>query len=284
MTTHAIAGTLLVAGVHFVSVALGTGLLLAPLVALLAFAFWRIVQPEETGSTGYVRVSVMTGAGTLAGAGLAALAGLPAATGWVWAAVPLATGVAAAIYSLGFGSRQAVCQLCRTPTREGASAVCPRCQDRVCSRPGCWNAKYLRCARCHEREVVVLPMHEQWWRLQFGRKTTRGQCGHCYKEAHETDLYSCGECAAPLCRRCWDYHNGQCPRCQWLIPNLPGQLLAHGGRAAGKAGHAARSPSGGRAQPGLDAAPPRRAARGAGEPPAAAAPARRPRPARHDDR
>ena len=140
---------------------------------------------------------------------------------WSWAAIPLATALASAFFSLAFSGGSKTCQLCKLPAPEQAGFSCPRCHDRVCARPTCWNAKYVRCVRCHEREIVILPTAESWWRPRLGPKVKNGQCNHCYKEAHEADLRECGQCHWPMCQRCWDYHNGICQRCKWVIPDLP---------------------------------------------------------------
>jgi hypothetical protein len=42
--------------------------------------------------------------------------------------------------------------------------------------------------------------------------------------AEETDLRVCGKCGRPQCRDCWDFSNGQCGRCHWIVEDLPEAL------------------------------------------------------------
>jgi hypothetical protein len=226
VTRHVITGATLVAGVHFVSLALAAGVLLSPVVALLAFAFWRLVEPEEGGATGYRMVALMTAIGTLVATAASVALGFTPLLAFDWLGILSATGLAAAIFSLTFASRGTTCRLCATAIAAGGGFECPRCADRVCGRPSCWNAKQVRCTRCLERAVVALPMHSHWWKTRFGHKAGRGQCALCFKQADEANLYECGTCAQPLCDRCWDHQNGACSKCGWIIPNLPAKLAA----------------------------------------------------------
>jgi hypothetical protein len=43
-------------------------------------------------------------------------------------------------------------------------------------------------------------------------------------EATEADLRECGKCGWPMCKRCWDYNNGRCSHCEWIVPDLPAAL------------------------------------------------------------
>jgi len=132
---------------------------------------------------------------------------------------------ALAAYLVGIGlSRQgtvAKCSLCRAPVADRATFTCPRCHQVVCSRPTCWKGQHARCRSCDEREVVLFPVREDWWQARVGARVRAGACHSCYKEAHESDLRECGQCRFPTCRRCWDYNNGRCPRCGWVMPDLP---------------------------------------------------------------
>jgi hypothetical protein len=238
-------GATVVGALHAVALVLNLGLLLAPVVALVAFTYWRVMRPDERGPEGHRAVLIVTAAGCIAGTVVTAAAGVPGATGWAWSAVPLATLLASAIFSLAFSGGAKTCQLCRQPAPERAGFVCPRCHDRVCARPSCWSAKYVRCIRCHEREIIALPQSEAWWRPRVGQRAKHGQCGHCYKESHEADLRECGQCHWPMCQRCWDYHNGICQRCRWVIPDLPAALAAYVGGASANAGRSAPSAAGG---------------------------------------
>jgi hypothetical protein len=262
--TPVLLGATVVAVLQALTIVLGLGVLLAPVVALVAFTYWRMMRPDERGPEGHRAVVIITLAGTIVGTAAVAIVGVAEASGWAWAAVPLATAVSSAMFSLAFSGGAATCQLCRQPAPSRAGFVCPRCQDRVCARPTCWNAKYVRCVRCHEREIVILPVMESWWKQRLGARLKNGECSHCYKEAHEADLRECGQCRWPMCQRCWDYHNGVCQRCKWVIPDLPSALAAYVAGAA-----APRDRGGSRAAappPRVQPSPPRPNGRG-GAPP-----------------
>jgi hypothetical protein len=136
--------------------------------------------------------------------------------------VPLAA-LSAYLLGLGINRQQTVlkCSLCRAPLADRTSFTCPRCHQTICSRPTCWKGQHARCRSCDEREVVLFPVREDWWQARVGGRVPAGACHSCYKEAHEADLRECGQCRFPTCRRCWDYNNGRCTRCGWLMPDLP---------------------------------------------------------------
>jgi hypothetical protein len=116
------------------------------------------------------------------------------------------------------------CFICKQPVQEAAPFTCPRCHQVICSRPSCWAARHFRCRYCHEREVIIFPSDERWWRARLGPRVSKGSCSSCYKESGEADLRECGQCSWPMCKRCWDYHNGRCTHCEWVLPELPASL------------------------------------------------------------
>jgi hypothetical protein len=65
---------------------------------------------------------------------------------------------------------------------------------------------------------------ESWWRARLGPRVRNGSCSSCFKEANEADLRECGRCKWPMCKLCWDHHNGQCAHCEWVMPGLPPSL------------------------------------------------------------
>jgi len=171
------------------------------------------------------RVEVLLAAGaSLFAASLQAILSTASWAGWL--GVPVAAAAAWAARARFTPSQLQTCFVCQTGIKGEFVMQCPRCHQVVCGQPDCWNARFLRCRLCHDREVVILPARDQWWRQQLGERVTQGSCFSCYKEAQEADLRACGKCHWPICRRCWDYHNGQCPRCHWAMPGLPAELLA----------------------------------------------------------
>jgi hypothetical protein len=223
---YVILGTVLIALISFALTATGLGLLLSFALGLLAWLFFRLVDPEERGRTGLLRVLITAGGGSALGVAGGLLLGISHVVAFDVAGVAVTTIVAAAVYSVWARRDDPACALCKRPAREGASFKCPRCSDRVCARPECWNARYGRCARCHEREIVIFPIADKWWDRRLGPRAMQGECVSCLKEAHETDLRECGQCHWPTCRRCWDYNNGACQRCGWVMPDTPPALAA----------------------------------------------------------
>lgn len=224
MLIYVILGTVLIALLSFALTATGLSLLLSFALGILAWLFFRLVDPEEHGRRGLVRVLTTAAGGSALGVGGGLLLGISHVAAFDIAGVAVTTVVAAALYSFWARWDDPPCVLCKRPALEGASFTCPRCSDRVCARPNCWNARYGRCTRCHEREIVIFPIADKWWERRFGPRVMKGECVSCLKEANETDLRECGQCHWPTCRRCWDYHNGACQRCGWVVPDTPPAL------------------------------------------------------------
>jgi len=224
---YSVLGAGLIALTYLVLMIVGRGLplLLAPIIGGVAFFFWHVIDPEERGRTGQLRLLLTSGLGTAIGF----------LSGWLLelsqnplvdaAGIPIAVAVAAAAFTFKAHQRTVTCVLCRNAATGHAGFDCPRCGDRVCTRPSCWHAKYARCTRCHDREIVIFPIQEKWWASRLGPKVTTGECLSCYKDAQETDLRECHQCHWPMCRRCWDHYNGTCQRCEWVIPGLPQRLV-----------------------------------------------------------
>lgn len=116
------------------------------------------------------------------------------------------------------------CALCARRIASSALAFeCPRCGLMVCEQT-CWSFEYLRCGLCEQNRVPVLPPDTRWWERRMGARVTVGRCQHCLEPAESVDLRNCGKCGRSQCRACWDYLNGRCGRCQWLIADLPAEL------------------------------------------------------------
>jgi len=226
---YATAATLLLAGVSLVLTASGGSIatvLWAVAVGGLSVLFVRMIEDQ---------IEVRGEAAPLLMAGSAMV--LAWVSRWIWMGRPDREAVwvdaAAAFVALGAAwttdavaaSRTArVCFICKTRIAE-RPIVCPRCHQAICSQPSCWIARHVRCRSCDERDVVVFPMQDEaWWKTRLGPRVMTGTCGSCFEEARATDLRACGECSWPMCKRCWDYHNGRCVRCEWTVPSLPESL------------------------------------------------------------
>ena len=223
MTIYVILGTLLVALVYFTVAALGLGLLFSPLVGLLGFAFFRLLDPSERGTPGHLRVLCAAGLGAALGATLCLAMGVSRAPVWDLIGVFVSAVTASAMYTLFGRGTSERCMRCKVGIR-GPAIHCPRCGDPVCSRPTCWVGKHARCVRCHEQGVVKFPLAENWWQQRVGSRVMQGECASCFEDAHAQKLRECGQCHWPTCQRCWDYYNGVCQRCEWVMPDLPPEL------------------------------------------------------------
>lgn len=224
MRIHFVLGVLLVGALQFVLTAAGAALWFAPIVGGVATLFWRLLDPEERGRHGLIRVAVTVVTGSLLGTLPALLLGVRQPPVTLLAGTTIAFATAAGIYQFSRRGRSAICVLCKRPAADTGGFDCPRCADRVCARPTCWNPRYFRCVRCHEREIVVFPIAEKWWAARVGPRVREGECTSCGKDARETDLRECGQCHWPMCRRCWDYYNGSCRKCEWVLPDVPARL------------------------------------------------------------
>jgi hypothetical protein len=227
-TPHFWSGTVLFALLYMTITVMGTAVLVlwAAVSGVLCALFWRLLNPEKVLSPDddVVAPVLMAAAAAAVGALTRLAIGLGDAGLWDFGGLLLATGTAWGIQALRRHGPAGTCFLCKSPMPRGAGFACPRCRERVCESPNCWNAKHFRCTLCHEREVVLFPIRDAWWAEQLGPRATHGQCSICYKESHETDLRECGQCGWPMCRRCWDYHNGLCSHCGWLIRDVPREL------------------------------------------------------------
>ena len=151
MTIYVILATLLAAIVYFALTATGLALLFSPIIGVLAFLFFKLIEPERKGSAGYMRVVIAAGGGTAIGALLGYVLGVSQTSIGDWAGVLLSLIAGVAAFSMGARGGVTPCVLCKAPAAAGSGFNCPRCGDWVCTRPSCWNAKYSRCTRCRPR-------------------------------------------------------------------------------------------------------------------------------------
>ena len=227
---YAAAATLLLAGLSFVLTSRAGSLATlswSAVVGAVCVLFARLIGDAADIRTEGVPMVIAGSTMTLAWVLRWAWIGLPDREG-VWydaAAVFLSLGVAWSVDLLIARRSDRRCFICKTRIEERRPMACPRCQQVICTQPSCWVARHLRCRYCDERDVVLFPMRdESWWRTRVGSRVTTGTCGSCFDDAATTDLRACGECSWPMCKRCWDYHNGRCVRCQWIMPALPESL------------------------------------------------------------
>jgi hypothetical protein len=208
---------------------------------LLVFALFRLFGVEWEQWLVPLLTSVLaSAAGTFVGA-----LGVSEPLSWQGISPLCAAAAALSVAFLGKG-RARRCQLCRERLGHTMSFECPRCGLLVCERK-CWRFDSCRCRLCADEAVPVFPPETRWWDEHFGPRVTAGKCQLCLSEG--ADLRTCRQCGRLQCRECWDYANGQCGHCGWLLADLPPMLKRYmlpeeGGTLAGPADRA--RPSGAR--------------------------------------
>lgn len=194
-------------------------LVFAFLLGFVSYTLWKWIYDQQENPYNAVVPIAMAVVAVLMGALLKQASRGSGISDWVIAPV-LAGGTVWFVYWMRSRSRTLFCASCHQPIQGAGSVTCPRCKRVVCTRPGCWEHSLHRCVSCHERGVIRFPLSEEWWSTRLGSRVRNGQCFDCLQEANEADLRECGQCHYPMCKRCWDYHNGVCQRCQWTIPQI----------------------------------------------------------------
>jgi len=189
----------------------------AAVIGAGSFLIWRLFHLHFESSWTPVLLA------TTSSLGGAALAWLTRA-GWTLWLAPAAAFAAAGLVAL-LGRPRRRCALCSRRLGELALA-CPRCGLVVCDS-GCWVHEHCRCRLCEDNRVPAFPPEGRWWDKRLGPRMQHGRCQLCLAEPAAADLRACGHCGRPQCRPCWDFNNGQCSRCQWVLDGLPEALRAY---------------------------------------------------------
>lgn len=225
--TYFAAVTLLLGLVSFAlaaSVGVALTVLWAIVAGLASLLFVRLIDAHAGDGLSELGPMLMAGTALALGGGLKWLTGAPTTGVHDALVVLLGMGAAWGLDAALATGRGRSCFVCKLPMGAEPAFACPRCHQTVCARPTCWIARHFRCRYCDEREVIVFPIDERWWKTRVGARAGAGACSSCYKEANEADLRECGQCRWPMCKRCWDYHNGACAHCGWVMPDLPPAL------------------------------------------------------------
>ena len=170
-------------------------------------------------------VPVITALGASCAGTLGGSLGIDQRLSWQWLGPACAATVCLGVESVRRASSR-VCQLCRQRLGGAIAFECPRCGLLACERK-CWRFDSCRCRLCADHSVPVFPHEPRWWDEQFGPRVSGGQCQLCLSKDPATDLRSCANCGRPQCRECWDYANGQCGHCGWILADLPAALKAY---------------------------------------------------------
>jgi hypothetical protein len=193
-----------------IMVGVADGILVHPIFRLFG------VAGEHSWGT-VTTVAVASCAGTLTGS-----LGVAQPGSWQWLAPLCAIAACLSVESLN-KAQSRVCQLCRRRLSGTMAFECPRCGLFVCERK-CWRFDGCRCRLCADHAVPVFPYEPQWWDESFGSRLSGGKCQLCLSEDSAIDLRACANCGRPQCRECWDYANGQCSHCGWILADLPPAL------------------------------------------------------------
>jgi len=194
------------------------GLFCGILISLVAFGLFRFFEVEFTSPWW---PAVLPAAMSLLGIVIlfASRSGAPL---YLWFAPLLAALTSGAIAVIrNLDSRR--CSLCNRRIGGDVAFTCPRCGMLVCESK-CWDFERCRCRLCEQNRVPILPSELRWWDRHFGARSPLGRCQVCAATAQAADLRVCAKCGRPQCRSCWDYTNGQCSRCQWIVADLPAPL------------------------------------------------------------
>lgn len=151
---------------------------------------------------------------------------------WFLVLAPVLAFVAGLVVMLIRRHNAKRCGLCNRRVGSGTLFECPRCGMMVCDSE-CWAFGLLRCRLCEHNKVPILTPDGRWWDKQFGPRVNYGRCQICQTPAAETDLRACRRCGRPHCRDCWDFANGECSHCDWVIDDLPSQLVIYRTSPAG---------------------------------------------------
>jgi hypothetical protein len=186
------------------------GCLVLPLFRLFGYVWGRWWVPAVTAG---LASCVGTATGSL---------GAPDLLSWRWLGPACAVCACLGITSfLRIQSRR--CQLCRGGLRDVVAFDCPRCGLLVCENK-CWRFDSCRCRLCADQGVPVFPADNSWWDEHFGPRASLAKCHLCLTAEATVDLRACPKCSWPQCRECWDFANGQCGHCGWILADLPPAL------------------------------------------------------------
>ena len=189
------------------------------LVAMLAFGIFRFFEVEFASEWVTPAVGVGSSLAAIVILYFAATNGKDVAFWFAPLAAAATSGIVVAVGRMS--SRR--CGLCNRRIGGGVAFNCPRCGLMVCEQE-CWAFEQCRCRLCEQNRVPVFSPDGRWWDKHLGPRSTYGRCQICQATAEETDLRVCGKCGRPQCRECWDFANGQCSRCHWIVDDLPEQL------------------------------------------------------------
>ncbi|MEW6366470.1 MAG: hypothetical protein AB1714_17730 [Acidobacteriota bacterium] len=206
----------------------------AAAIGLLVFALARLFH---LGLQRWWSPMLLAALSSLAGLGVRYLGDPASVMHLAWTS-PLIAAATAGIVVL-FMIQRPRCALCNRGFDRDLIFDCPRCGLRVCDRE-CWVFEQCRCRLCAENRVPIFSPDSRWWEAQLGPRVHAGRCQICLAVAAEVDLRACGQCGRPQCKGCWDFNNGACSRCNWVIDDLPPQLEPYiirddGGERPGRA-------------------------------------------------
>lgn len=227
---YAAATLVLVAGIQFLAglggspaLVLAAGLLLC----VLPHALWMLFEQERSTNLDTYLPAILGSVGVLLGGLVRWSAQSSDLIFYDLLAVTIGLIGSGIVITFRLRRQEDLCRLCGRPFQRGYQQ-CPRCEEFVCGRTRCWSHDYHRCADCERIKRPLLLLEDQdWWAQRLGPQLRNGSCLKCQGDAKHHDLRKCGQCPWAMCTQCWDFENGRCFRCLWIMPLLPEQLRAY---------------------------------------------------------
>lgn len=196
----------------------------AALMGLLPYGLWTFIESTNQDNSDLILPGIAGVTGVLLAGIVRLITQSPELLVIDLLAVILAATGSGIIIALRLRQRAAACQICGYRSRR-AYHSCPRCEKAVCHQSSCWISEDYRCSECKQLRRPLLTLNvESWWLQRLGPRDASGSCCRCGLGANRCDLRKCGQCPWSMCTQCWDFGNGCCFRCSWIMPDLPASL------------------------------------------------------------
>jgi len=216
----------LTTGIRFLAGLTGSEIIVLLTAGILSFLPYclRLLLEGEGKQTNLILPALVVIAGLLFGAAINFMLGSSVSLTVDLVGVVLVAIINGVFLIIDLRNRSLKCSRCERSLERGYY-VCPRCNEYICSRSNCWKARDCQCSDCYRLRRPLLALNDDnWWQQRVGPRIMVGRCWRCGLDASNCDLRSCGDCPWPMCTQCWDFGNGLCPRCRWMIGNLPHSL------------------------------------------------------------
>ena len=202
-------------------------LLAGALLGVFPYGLWFFFESEKEHCLDWLLPGVAGVTGVCLGSLPRLLSGSAETLAIDWLAIVAAAIGSGIVILFRLRRRSLGCALCGRRS-SNTFQVCSRCGKSICVRASCWDAKYYRCYDCERlRRPLLLLNDDDWWVERVGAPNPNGACSRCGLDASQCILRRCGQCPWSMCEVCWDYENGCCSRCSWIMPGLPESLMPY---------------------------------------------------------